>query len=483
MNAILRVSEGICSADSFEDLAAQSLQVLAQVVGATRCFVAVRTNGELRPVARHNVELSGDLSDWPVSRSTLGAVCESSEPILLTDVSALTSVNESMRANQIRSVLCVPLGTSERVAGIVYADRQGQPAQFEQTDLALASAVGQLLVLGIEWFERDRRLNDAVSHSDDQRRVLQDQLIRDHQIVGKAKSLTDAYQLLSRVALRRLPVLIHGETGTGKDLFAKAVHRLSDRADEVFIPVNIASFSDSLIESELFGHEAASFTGAAKRRIGRFELAHRGTLFLDEVAEIPPNVQPKLLRFLESGEFERVGGSKPVRVDVRIVCATHQDLQQMVAEGTFREDLYFRLRGVTIEIPPLRERTEDIPLLLDHFLTRIAPEKSFSSPAIRMLQQYHWPGNVRQLMRVVEEMEAISPATEFGMMDVPGHLLGSQTSAWDRFPTLKEVLADAERTHMQKALVEADGQHNKAIELLAMSRATYFERKKKYGLE
>ncbi len=226
-------------------------------------------------------------------------------------------------------------------------------------------------------------------------------------IVGTSEAMQKVYRMIAKVAASNATVLIRGESGTGKELVAKAIHRNSNRANGPFIAVSCAALPETLLESELFGHERNAFTGATSQKPGRFELAHKGTLFLDEVAEISPAIQVKLLRVLQEQEFERLGGTKPIKVDVRLLAATNKNLKEMVNNKTFRDDLYYRLHVIEIYLPPLRERTEDIPLLVEHFLNHYGREngkrlKSVAPEAMHILRNYHWPGNVRELENVIE---------------------------------------------------------------------------------
>ena len=241
-------------------------------------------------------------------------------------------------------------------------------------------------------------------------------------IIGKAPSLYPVFNTLDRVAGSGNMVLLRGESGTGKELVAAALHRNSPRRDGPFIKVNCAAFVETLLLSELFGHEKGAFTGAATRKKGRFELAHQGTLFLDEIGDISPNTQVALLRVLQEGVFERVGGAEPIKVDVRIICATHRNLEAMVRDGEFRADLYYRLRGVIIELPALRDRREDIPLLADHFLSKRARAGQrplrLSRDALGSLMQHDWPGNVRELENVIRSVALFADGDVIGLAEL-----------------------------------------------------------------
>ena len=306
-------------------------------------------------------------------------------------------------------------------------------------------------------------------------------------LIGDHPSMQRLFKAMAQVAKSQATVLIHGETGTGKELIAAAIHQNSPRADQPFVKLNCSALAESVLESELFGHERGAFTGALQKRRGRFESAHGGTLFLDEVSEIPMSVQVKLLRFLQEKDFERVGGNETVRVNVRVVAATNRDLLNAVEDGTFREDLYYRLNVVQLEVPPLRVRRTDIPLLAHHFLERYAKENErtfvgFSEAALRALVSHSWPGNVRELENAIERAVVL---TEEDEIDV------------DAFPLLRRVpkkgtgvgldemipgitMAELERIAIERTLAAVGGSTAKAAEMLDMSRRTLQHRIKQW---
>ena len=303
-------------------------------------------------------------------------------------------------------------------------------------------------------------------------------------IIGNSPEMQQIFDTIRQVAASRATVLIQGESGTGKELVAKAIHRLSPRKNGSFVPVHCAALSATLLESELFGHEKGAFTGAAERRKGRFELADGGSLFLDEIGEIDASVQVKILRALEERRFERVGGQDPVDVDTRLIAATNRDLKAMVAEGTFREDLYYRLYVVVIHLPPLRERTSDIPLLLKHYLDLFNKEngrsiEGISPEALDLLVAYDWPGNVRELRNVMEQMVVMSRSRSIGVRDLPvqiRELAGSTGSAGG-----SGSLEALEKKAVLNALREADGNRTHAAEILGISRRTLHRKIATYG--
>jgi len=306
------------------------------------------------------------------------------------------------------------------------------------------------------------------------------------EIVGTSPALAEVLDTVANVAQTSSTVLIRGESGTGKELVARAIHDGSPRAGRAFVRVACGALSPGVLESELFGHEKGAFTGAVQRKLGRFELAHGGTLFLDEVGDLPPETQIKLLRVLQERELERVGGTETLSVDVRVVSATHRDLEALVAAEDFREDLYYRLNVFPIGLPPLRERPEDIPLLAAHFLERFAatygrPAEAIAPDAMERLVAWRWPGNVRELANVVERAVIRAAGSEIGpeLIDVepPGRTAERPTG--DR---LSDRLEDLERAELVRALHEAGGSKAEAARALGVNRSTLYYRLQKHGL-
>ncbi|MCH6256423.1 sigma-54 dependent transcriptional regulator [Puniceicoccaceae bacterium K14] len=297
-------------------------------------------------------------------------------------------------------------------------------------------------------------------------------------IVGNSTELQKVIERVKLVAPSRANVLINGETGTGKERIAQAIHQNSDRAQGPFVAVHCAALPSNLLESELFGHERGAFTGATERRIGRFELADQGTLFLDEIGEISLTTQVKLLRFLEQREFERIGSSKSIKVNTRLVAATNRDLEEMVKAGDFREDLYFRLNVVQIGMPPLRDRTEDLPLLLNHFLEEFAKENNVEAPvfeagAMQCLRRYSWPGNIRELRNFAENAVVLHRGGRIHDYDLESKFRG-ETKSTDGSGKVISPLdkEENEKRLLREALADAKGNRTKAANLLGISRRT-----------
>ncbi len=300
------------------------------------------------------------------------------------------------------------------------------------------------------------------------------------------------FERIRRVAASDAAVLVTGETGTGKELVARAIHALSNRRDQLFVPVNCAAIPRDLLESELFGHVRGAFTGATEDREGKFELADGGTLFLDEIGDMPAELQAKILRVLEEGRLNRVGGNREISVDVRVISATHRNLEQAVEQQTFRQDLYYRLNVIEIKLPPLRERPEDIPLLAEHFLTRSAqrlgrPPLVLEADALELLTSYPWPGNVRELRNVCERLTVLAEqGTVTGdvvlqLVDLPAARSPKSVRSSEDVLPLADAVAEAEIAAIARALEQAGGNKAQAARLLGISERNLWYKIKKYG--
>jgi len=326
-------------------------------------------------------------------------------------------------------------------------------------------------------------------------KVLREELHSNYRLdklLTNSPKMQELYRIIGKVASTNATVLITGESGTGKELIANTIHYNSSRSHGPFIKINCGALPESLLESELFGHEKGSFTGAAARKLGRFELANKGTIFLDEVGEVSPALQVKLLRVLQEREFERVGGTEPVKTDIRIIAATNRNLEEMVAKGTFREDLYYRLNVVFIHVPPLRERREDIHLLADYFLHKYAQENNktmsmFDMETCSLLADYHWPGNVRELANVVERAVIMSTGCVIFPEDLPAALSRHQILAMEASSDyagqpLKEIIKQVERNVIKQALANNNGNKVKTAKDLGMSRRSLLYKIEEYEL-
>jgi two-component system NtrC family response regulator len=332
--------------------------------------------------------------------------------------------------------------------------------------------------------KENRRLRDAVESQ-----------YRFGKIIGKSKPMRDVFETIRKVAPSNATILIEGESGTGKELVAKSIHFNSPRRDQPFVAVNCSALAESLLESELFGHERGAFTGAVSSKKGRFELAHGGTLFLDEIGELSPNLQVKLLRVLQEKTFERVGGVRSIAVDIRVIAATNKKLKEEMIAGSFREDLFYRLNVVYIVIPPLRERREDIRLLVNHFIEKYSAERKSAVPVKgvaqdvdRLFDDYSWPGNVRELENVIERVMILSPHEVITRNDLPKGFKSNLDNALrlDGIPAgakLYDTLEMVERVMIQRALKMADNVQAHAAEILGIGKSGLNQKIKKYNLE
>ena len=307
------------------------------------------------------------------------------------------------------------------------------------------------------------------------------QMRGERSIVGQSVALRSALDLVTQVAPTDVTVLLTGESGTGKELFARMIYERSNRPDKAFVAINCAALPESILESELFGYEKGAFTGANERKLGRFEVADGGTLFLDEIGELSPQVQVKLLRVLQESEFDRLGSTQPTRVDVRIIAATNRDLEEEMRLGNFREDLYYRLNVVNIQIPPLRDRREDVPLLAEHFLSRYREKNrreilGFSSEAVRALNAYSWPGNVRELENVIERAVVLDRDGVIDTDDIPDHIVETPEEARALTIPLGTSLDEIERRVIHETLRMTNGDKKLAAKLLGIATRTIYRK-------
>jgi two-component system response regulator HydG len=323
----------------------------------------------------------------------------------------------------------------------------------------------------------------------DQNRILHEELSLPYEeMVGSSPAMHEVFKLVQKVADKDSSVLIQGESGTGKELIARAIHRKSLRAEKPFIKINCGALNENLLESELFGHEKGAFTGAIKQKKGRFELANKGTLFLDEIGDISSTMQIKLLRVLQEGEFERVGGEETISTDVRIITATNRDLQKLMYEDKFREDLYYRLSVIPVNLPPLRDRKEDIPELAKHFLKKVAikfhlPIKTINEQGMGLFYNYIWPGNIREFENLIERLFVICPGEEIESKIVAAHIGSIQQTTKEGITIpIDDALYAFEKNLLRQAMKEAGGIKNKAAKLLGLNTSTLYYKLEKFGL-
>ena len=394
-----------------------------------------------------------------------------------------------------KSLCRIPLISRDRVLGVMSLGTHREGA-FTDDDMAFLGDVAKQVAIAVENALAYGQIADLKDKLTQEKVYLEDEIrseLNFEEIVGNSEGLRRVLRKVETVAPTDSTVLIYGETGTGKELIARAVHNLSSRKSNAFVKMNCAAIPTGLLESELFGHERGAFTGAISQRVGRFELAHRGTMFLDEVGEIPLELQPKLLRVLQEREFERLGSSRTLRTDARLIAATNRDLGDMVAEQTFRSDLYYRLNVFPVRIPPLRERPEDIPVLVRHFVQQFARRnnraiETIPSEVMETLVHYHWPGNIRELQNVVERAVIVSrgPVLKVPMADLRPNGVRPESVRVAATPSLRGTLDEAERTQIMAALEESRwviAGPSGAAARLGIKRSTLQFRMRKLGIQ
>jgi Nif-specific regulatory protein len=391
------------------------------------------------------------------------------------------------------SVICAPIRQQGNVIGVIHLYSTDADRVTDPDDLEFTLAVGDTVAVALENLNRQQELAENLNQIRDENVQLRERLGVQSEIVGSSEVMRQIEQEIARAAPSRATVLIRGESGVGKELVARAVHFSSQRRKGPFVCLNCAALSETLLESELFGHEKGAFTGATDRKIGKFEAAHEGTLMLDEIGEMSPTIQAKFLRVLEGHPFERVGGSEAISVDVRVIAATNRDLEKEVSEGRFRRDLYFRLHVLEIIVPGLRKRPEDIPQLAEYFLMRFVAEtgrkiKGFSPRAMEEMLRYRWPGNVRELKNVIERAVVLARG-EF--IDDDDLVLSAITTAGDTETGMEAIrshafepasLADVERDHILATLQSTSWNKSKAANILGIERSTLDRKIRRYEL-
>ncbi len=463
LRALLEISSAIHSIRSVEPLARRVLELVAEVVPAERValWMVDAGEGEL-----HTVHPEG--GDVRLSRTTVERAIRGRQAVLCNDVLHATTFDhaDSLHAAHISAFVCAPLLLPDRPLGVLYVDTRDPGIRFHDDQLELITAVAAITAVAlenarhVEWLEGENR------------RLRIDRL--DHDMVGKSPAMEKAFRFMSRVAPTDSTVLICGESGTGKELMAQAIHRNSARAEQPFVAINCATLSRELLESELFGHERGAFTGAVKSKRGQFEVANGGTVFLDEIGEIPPELQAALLRALEERRFTRVGGTHPIEVDIRVIAATNRDLKTAIREGAFREDLYYRLNVISLTMPPLRDRRDDIPLLANHFVARGTmhhrPVSGISPEAVKSLIAYDWPGNVRELANAIERAMVLGQGEHILPEDLPEAVLECPPTAGAEPTTYHEAVNQAKRQLIRQALADSGGSVAEAARRLGLHR-------------
>jgi formate hydrogenlyase transcriptional activator len=489
---LLEINNALISNLTRESLFHAISEALRKVVPFDRALLYVAEKDVLRTIALEGQELSGHShgahKEIKPQGTAAGWAFEHRQPRLSHNLAIEPRLpgDEILLSGGVRSYLIVPLIARDRAIGAVLL-ASFETDRYALDDVPFLEGVAKQIALAVENMRAYEEIARLRARLEEESRYLQEEIKTEHnfeEITGQSSGMKQVFAMIETVAPTHATVLIIGETGTGKELVARALHNLSSRRHRALVKVNCAALPTGLIESELFGHEKGAFTGALTRRIGRFELAHGGTLFLDEIGDLPFELQPKLLRVLQEGEFERVGGSHTIRVDVRVIGATNRDLEQAIQASRFRADLYYRLSVVPIRLPSLRERVEDIPLLVGYFAQKYGPRLGKRIPSVlpatlEVLRGYQWPGNVRELENVVERALILNEGPH---LDLGGWFPRPSTAPRERgTQTLEEV----ERGHIL-AVLEGTGWRvsgkDGAAGLLGIKPTTLEARIKKLGI-
>jgi Nif-specific regulatory protein len=432
-------------------------------------------------------------TSYPFGEAIPGRIAESGRPIVIPQVSKEPSLSDTMqnwagKGKKELTFIGVPITLDFKTLGVLAVNLNYRASRDYDSTLKFLSLVASALLQPIRVrhviaVEREKLLDENVRL----KQKLQEEYSF-HNIIGNSHEMRDVYEQVARVARTNTTVLLRGESGTGKELIAEAIHYNSLRRDHPFIRVNCAAIPENLIESEFFGFEKGAFTGAVARKPGRFELADEGTLFLDEVGELSASTQVKLLRVLQEGGFERVGGTETIKVDVRVIAATNSDLETMMSNGTFREDLYYRLNVFSIYLPPLRERKSDILLLADHFMLKYGRQQGkavrrISTPAIDMLMRYHWPGNVRELENIIERAVLVCEDQVIHSYHLPPTLQTGESSDTVPSLSLENAVARYEKDLIQDALKTTRGNRARTARLLDTTERIIGYKVKKYDID
>lgn len=497
LTALYEISKLLSSSLNLKSNLRGVMRVLSEYLDMKRGTVALRNNNEVSIIAAHGMsEEEIKRGRYKLGEGIIGRVAKHGSPIVIPNIGDeplflnKTGSRKTIRKENI-AFLCVPVKFKHEVLGVLSVDRLfgSKGISFEE-DLRLLKIIASLMAQSIKLHMEIEKEREAFL---EEKENLKQQLkgrYRVENIIGQSDRMQEVFEAIHRVAPSKANVLLRGESGTGKELVAKAIHYMSPRAKYPFIKFNCASIPEGLLESELFGHEKGAFTGATAMRKGRFELANSGTIFLDEIGDLPLTLQPKILRVLQEKEFERVGGERTIKVDVRLIAATSRNLEELVSRGNFREDLYYRLNVVPIFLPSLRERKEDIPVLAEHFLKKYNDENQksvkFTPEVLNIFLNYDWPGNVRELENTIERLVVMAAGKNITASDLPLNI--REQSMRTRYAVqvkdaLPSTIEDIEKTKILDALQRTGWVQAKAAKLLGITPRQIGYKMKKYNIQ
>jgi transcriptional regulator with GAF, ATPase, and Fis domain len=469
LSALMKISLKINTIRSLDELQHQLLESLFEIIPAERGAILLYTQGQEEPDIAWGMERTGMSGQaLRVSRTVTKQVMREGLALLSNGVIKDETLGEaqSLISLQVCSLICVPLVSNVRRFGLIYLDTKDTTVSFTEDHLRLATALANIAAVS---FENVRYLEKIEA----EKQSLLNSIQIEHKMIGESQPMKEIYQKIGKIAQRDSTTLILGESGTGKELAARAIHQNSERASMPFVALNCATLTDTLLESELFGHEKGAFTGAIAQKKGKLELAEGGTLFLDEIGELVPPIQAKLLRVLQEREFERVGGIRPIKIDVRLIAATNRILEETIKQGGFRADLYYRLNVVSLKMPALRERREDIQLLASYFAAKYSDKckravNGITTEARACLADYDWPGNVRELENAIERAIVLGSTDFICVEDLPETIL--ETTEKHGVPLVKyyEAINEAKKELILKAVEQSGGNYTEAAKVLGI---------------
>lgn len=505
LTALYEISKVINSSLDLEKITRDLLKTLHEQMGMERGTLTLldsRTGELIIEVAHGLGRQEIERGRYRVGEGITGKVVEAGEPIVVPNVGNeplflnRTGARGDLKRSNI-SFICVPIKLGKKTIGALSVDRlfKENVISFEE-DIRLLSIISSMVAQAVHIQQMYQKEKEKLTNENLLLKRELKKKFHPNNIIGESKRMTDVYEAIEQVSSSRATVMIRGESGTGKEMISHAIHYNSDRADAPFIKISCAALPETLLESELFGYEKGAFTGAANSKVGRFEMANGGTLFLDEIGDISPSIQIKLLRVLQEKEFERVGGTHTIKVDIRLITATNKDLESEVQAGKFREDLYYRLNVIPIFMPSLRERKEDVPLLANYFLLKSAKEnkknvKFFSVEALDYLSNYSWPGNVRELENAIERAVVLCKGDTLtpelfpipGIKKKPTQNSSSGMDAVDLNQPLPDAVSAVEKKMIQEALNQTKGNQRKAAQVLGITERMLGYKVKTYGLK
>jgi len=469
LNVLLNFSRTLSSVRDVATLQQKVLDAVFEVAPADRAAVLLVEEGsEEFASILGRYRNAGPEQPIQASQTILSEVMRENVAVLSNDVieDETYRAADSLASPNVRSVLAAPMEAQGKLVGVIYLDASTAGVHFDAGLLQLVLALGNIAGLAME---NARHLEWLGGEN----RRLQQELSADHGMIGESQAMRGVLEFISRVAGRESTVLVWGESGTGKELVARAIHANSGRANKPFVAINCAAITETLLESELFGHEKGSFTGAVSQKKGKLEAADGGTVFLDEVGELAVPLQAKLLRVLQEREFERVGGTRSIKVDIRVIAATNRDLKEASRAGSFRQDLYYRLNVVSVRMPALRERKEDIPLLANFFALRFGEKvkrrvAGISAKARACLLRYEWPGNVRELENAIERAVVLGSTELILVEDLPEALVEETATEGEPVTALHEGLREAKKALIERAIEQAGGNYTEAAGILGV---------------